>query len=119
MNENTPSQRKDKIFPDNNELKLNSLSTPLEPNKHHDKLITSKYNENLIQKYKTIAHPRKNNNIKSITESIPKPQNLFLNNFNSLNKTTTDPNNNKNKNDYKTKSLPKNRNNDIFEKNNI
>jgi hypothetical protein len=33
-------------------------------------------------------------------------------------KTTTDlNNNNKNKNDYKTKSLPKNRNNDIFEKN--
>ena len=116
MNENTPSQRKEKIF-SNNELKLNSLITPLEPNKHYDKLLTSKYNENFTKKYKTIAQPRKKNNIKSTTESIPKPQNLFINTFNSIIKTSTDPNNNKNKNDYKTKSLPKNRNNDIFENN--
>ena len=119
MNENTPSHRKDKIFPDNNDLKLNSLSTPIEPNKYYNKILTSKYNENLNQKYKTIAQSRQNNNnMSNITDSIPKPQKLFINNYESLNKTsTTDQNNNKEKVAHKTKSQPKNRNYEKLEKN--
>ena len=81
MNENTPSQRKEKIFQNNNELKLNSLNNALETNKHYNKLLTSKYNENLIQKYKVIAHQEKLIIYNNITESIPKSQNLYINTF--------------------------------------
>ena len=117
MNESTPSQRKEKIFPNINELKLNSLSSPIEANNHFDKLLNSKYNENLTKKSKTIAHSKQNNNISSMKESAPKPNNLFINNFDLLNKTKTDQDNNKDRIDYKTRSLPKNRNNEINEKN--
>ena len=81
MNENTPSKRKDKIFQNNNELKLNSLNNALETNEHYNKLLTSKYNENLIQKYKVIAHQEKLIIYNNITESIPKSQNLYINTF--------------------------------------
>ena len=119
--ENTPSHKRVQNYKDNNDLKLNSLSTPIEVNKYYDKLFNSKYNENDTQKYKTIAQLRKNNNINNTNDSIPKPQNLFNNTaeYDSFKKTKTDPYNDKNiKEDYKTKSLQKNRKNEISQNKN-
>ena len=118
MDNNTPSQIKIPNLQDNKNLKLNSLNTPIEDNKYYDKILISKYNEkHNNQIYKTIALSRKNNNINN-KDSIPKPQNLYINNFkHDLDKTKTDPyNENEKKEDYKTQSLPKNRKSEILAK---
>ena len=108
MNESTPSRGKALLFQENSKTKMNSINTPiLEINKYYEKI--NKYDGNINFKYKTIAQSRKNNNV-SNNESIPKPQNLFLNNYDALNKTTTDSHTDKrDKSDYfRTKSFPKN-----------
>jgi hypothetical protein len=109
MNENTPSHKKIQIFQENSNIKMNSINTPMaEINKYYEKI--NKYEENNNHKYKTIAQSRKNNNMNNNNESIPKPQNLFRNTYDVLNKTTTDSHTDKkDTNDYfRTKSFPKN-----------
>ena len=129
MNENTPNHKLKQNFKENNDLKLNSISTPIEVNKYYDKLLIHRFKDNQNRKYKTIAQSRQNNNNNNnnnniITnnndDSIPKPQNLFMNHYDALNKTTTDSHNHKNEIiDYKkkTNSIPKNRNNEKMENN--
>ena len=123
MNENTPNHKLNQNFKENNGLKLNSISTPIEANKYYDKLLIHQFNDNHNRKYKTIAQSRQNNNNNinvNNDDSIPKPQNLFMNHYDALNKTTTDSHNHLNEIiDYKkkTNSIPKNRNNEIMENN--
>ena len=116
MNNFTPSRKRIQNLQDNNnDLIFNSLNTPLEVNKYYEKLSMPKFNENQNQRYKTIAQSKQNNNINN-TDSVPKPQNLFKNNYEVLDNTKTESNNDKNEEkNYKTKSLPKNRKNGIFE----
>ena len=105
MNENTQSNKKSQNNQDSSNPKINSINTPIELNKYYDKI--NKYDENNNLKYKTITQSRKNNNT---NESIQKPQNLFTNTYDGLNKTTTDSHTDKkDKNEYyRNKSLPKN-----------
>ena len=125
MNENTPNHKLNQNFKENNGLKLNSISTPIEVNKYYDKLLIHQFNDNYNRKYKTIAQSRQNNNNNNNIstnndDSIPKPQNLFMNHYDALNKTTTDSHNHINEiSDYKkkTNSTPKNRTNEMIENN--
>ncbi len=105
MNENTQSNKKSQNNQDSSNPKINSINTPIELNKYYEKI--NKYDENNNLKYKTITQSRKNNNT---NESIQKPQNLFTNTYDGLNKTTTDSHTDKkDKNEYyRNKSLPKN-----------
>jgi hypothetical protein len=104
---------------------LNSISTPIEVNKYYHRLLIHQINDNQNRKYKTIAHSRQNNNNNNNIstnndDSIPKPQNLFMNHYDALNKTTTDSHNHINEiNDFKkkTNSTPKNRANEMLENN--
>ena len=125
MNENTPNHKLNQNFQENTDLKLNSISTPIEVNKYYEKLLIHQFNDNQNRKYKTIAHSRQNNNNNNNIstnndDSIPKPQNLFMNHYDALNKTTTDSHNHINEiNDFKkkTNSTPKNRANEMLENN--
>jgi len=122
MNENTPNHKLSNQ--ENNDLKLNSINTPIEVNKYYDKLLIHRFNDSHNRKYKTIALSRQNNNNNNIStnidDSIPKPKNLFMNHYDALNKTATDSHNHINEiSDYKkkTNSTPKNRNNEMMENN--
>ena len=125
MNENTPKHKLNQNYKENDKLKLNSISTPIEVNKYYHRLLIHQINDNQNRKYKTIAQSRQNNNNNNNIstnndDSIPKPQNLFMNHYDALNKTTTDSHNLKNDIiDYKkkTNSIPKNRNNELMENN--
>ena len=90
MNIITPSH-KQIIKLDDYNIKVNSLSTPIEVNKYFNKILIPKYNENQIHRYKTITQQRKNNNINGL---IKKPQQLFRKYYNNPNKITTESNNN-------------------------
>ena len=113
MNENTPKHKLNQNYKENDKLKLKSISTPIEVNKYYDRLLIHQNNDNQNRKYKTIAQSRKNNNNNNNIstnndDSIPKPQNLFMNHYDALNNTTTDSHNLKNDIiDYKKKTNSK------------
>jgi hypothetical protein len=113
MKEKIPFHNQKKIYNlQNNNVKLNSILSPVEVNKYYDKKLISQLKGN--QKYKTSIQIGQNNSLNNIHNLIPKPNNLFVNYNEVKYRRNSKSKEKKSGNDYKTKSLPKKRRRELL-----